>query len=132
MKKYYVSALVAFIVWLVISSGLYAERRQPTQSENLAYLPIIQLWLGSNWEKVKVYDKGEYIRQSITEVSYCCVEEDEGKHIHIVDIQFHAKFYEHDKLVEEKDMSQRILFKCADGRIVEWDPLPAYRLEEIT
>ena len=132
MKRFFAIILIVFTVLVASCSELFAGRRPPTETENRTYLPIVQLWLGANWEKIKVYDKGEYIAQKITEVSYCCIDDDGGRHIHIVDIKFHAKFYDRDRLIEEKDMAQRILFRCADGRIVDWDPLPAYKLEEIT
>ncbi len=130
MKKFSVSILIASTLWLATSSASYAERRQPTEMENQTYLPIVQLWLGGNWEKVKDLGDGIQIVQKITDVSYCCIDEDEDRHIHIVDIQFHAKYYDRDRMIEEKDMAQRILFKCADGRIVDWEPMPAYKLEE--
>jgi hypothetical protein len=95
-------------------------------------MPTVQLWLGANWESVKDYGHGEYIKQRITSVEYCCIDKVEDKHLHIIDIKFHAKFYEHDVLMEEKDMSQRILFKCKGDRVVDFDPMPAYKLEEIT
>ncbi len=130
MKRCLVSMLVACIGLLVFISEPYAERRQPTQSENQTYLPIVQLWLGGNWEKVKDLGDGIQIVQKIVEVNYCCIDDDNGNHIHIVDIKFHAKYYDHNRLIEEKDMAQRVLFKCADGRIVDWDAMPAYKLEE--
>lgn len=129
--KFFAIILTTSIVWGAICSAPSAQRRPPTQSEHQTYLPIVQLWLGANWEKVKDLGDGIQIAQKITEVSYCCIDSDEDKHIHIVDIKFHAKYYDHDRLVEEKDMSQRILFRCADGRVVEWDPMPAYKIEEV-
>ena len=111
---------------------LSAERRQPTQSEEQTYLPLVQLWLGINWEKVKELGDGIRIVQRITKVDYCCLDEDEDRHLHIIDIKFHALYFDHNRLIEEKDMAQRILFKCADGRIVDYEPMPAYKLEDVT
>lgn len=132
MKRFSVSMLGAYIGLLVFISAPYAERRQPTEMENQTYLPIVQLWLSGNWEKVKDLGDNIQIAQKITEIDYCCIDQDEDRHIHIVDIQFHAKYYDRDRMIEEKDMAQRILFKCADGRIVDYEPMPAYRLEEWT
>lgn len=131
MFKFFVSILIVFTVWAATCWGLSAERRPPTQTENQTYLPIVQLWLGGHWEKVKDLGDDIQIVQRISEVNYCCVEDDEGKVIHIVDIKFHAKYFDRGRLVEEKDMAQRILFVCVDGRITDWDPLPAYKLEEV-
>ena len=128
-----------FAIILAVSIGLHAStsapsagRRPPTPSEQATYLPLVQMWLGVNWEQTKDLGDGVQIAQKITEVTYCCLDEDENGHVHIIDVRFHAKYYDRNRLIEEKDMAQRVLFKCADGRIVDYDPLPAYRLEEIT
>ena len=128
-----------FATILVVSIGLHASisapsagRRPPTPSEQATYLPLVQMWLGQNWEQKKDLGDGVHIAQKITEVTYCCLDEDENGHVHIIDVRFHAKYYDHNRLIEEKDMAQRVLFKCADGRIVDWDASPAYKLEEVT
>ena len=128
-----------FATILVVSIGLHAStsapsagRRPPTPSEQATYLPLVQMWFGQNWEQKKDLGDGVHIAQKITEVTYCCLDEDDNGHVHIIDIKFHAKYYDHNRLIEEKDMAQRVLFKCVDGRIVDWDVSPAYKLEEIT
>ena len=132
IKKYFAYILIAFSLLPVSISSLYAQRRPPTQSEQATYLPLVQMWLGQNWEQKKDLGDGVYIAQKITEVTYCCLDEDDNGHVHIIDIKFHAKYYDRNRMIEEKDMAQRVLFKCADGRIVDWDASPAYKLEEIT
>ena len=132
MNKFYAIILAVSIGLLASTLELSAGRRQPTESEYQTYLPLVQMWLGQNWEQKKDLGDGVQIAQRITEVSYCCIDEDGGNHIHIVDVKFHAKYYDRDRMIEEKEMSQRILFKCADGRIVDWDASPAYKLEEVT
>src|SRR3990167_8653148 len=132
MKKFYAIILIAFSVWLASTSAPYAVRRPPTSSEQATYLPLVQMWLGQNWEQKKDLGDGVHIAQKITEVSYCCIDSDEDRHVHIIDIKFHAKYYDRNRMIEEKDMAQRVLFKCADGRIVDWDASPAYKLEEVT
>src|SRR3972149_2582488 len=130
--KFFAIILVVSIVLLASISAPSAGRRLPTSSEQATYLPLVQLWLGQNWEQEKDLGDGVQIAQKITEVTYCCLDEDENGHVHIIDVRFHAKYYDRNRLIEEKDMAQRVLFKCADGRIVDYDPLPAYRLEEVT
>ena len=132
MNKFFAIILIVFIGLVATTLELSAGRRPPTSSEQTTYLPLVQMWLGVNWEKVKDLGGEGQITQKITEGSYCCIDEDDNGHVHIVDIKFHAKYYNHNRMIEEKDMGQRVLFKCADGRIVDWDASPAYKLEEIT
>ena len=132
MNKFFATVLVVFIGLVATTLELSAGRRPPTPSEQATYLPLVQMWLGVNWEQKKDLGDGVHIAQKITEVTYCCLDEDENGHVHIIDVRFHAKYYDHNRLIEEKDMAQRVLFKCADGRIVDWDASPAYKLEEVT
>ena len=132
MNRFFVSILVVCFILLASISIPSAGRRPPTSSEQATYLPLVQMWLGQNWEQKKDLGDGVHIAQKITEVTYCCLDEDDNGHVHIIDIKFHAKYYDHNRLIEEKDMAQRVLFKCVDGRIVDWDVSPAYKLEEIT
>ena len=127
MKKLIV--IIAFITLSVFGLA-HADKRPPTQYEHETFMPALQLWLGGNWQKVKEFEEGG-IEQAITKVAFCCIENIADKNIYIVDIEFHAKFYNGNILAEEKDMYQRILFVFKDGRIVNWEPMPAYRLEEI-
>jgi len=132
MNKFFAIILAVFIGLHASISAPSAGRRLPTPSEQATYLPLVQMWLGQNWEQKKDLGDGVHIAQKITEVTYCCLDEDDNGHVHIIDIKFHAKYYDHNRLIEEKDMAQRVLFKCVDGRIVDWDVSPAYKLEEIT
>src|SRR3990170_6836589 len=102
--KFFAIILVVSIVLLASISAPSAGRRLPTPSEQATYLPLVQMWLGQNWEQKKDLGDGVQIAQRITEVSYCCIDEDGGNHIHIVDVKFHAKYYDRDRMIEEKEM----------------------------
>src|SRR3990170_4313554 len=126
--KFFAIILVVSIVLLASISAPSAGRRPPTQSEQATYLPLVQMWLGQNWEQKKDLGDGVQIAQKITEVTYCCLDEDENGHVHIIDIRFHAKYYDrnwcfvataYDVVGNESDFSNEV---CADFVIKKQKP----------
>ena len=124
-------AITVFII-LFVSGLAHADRRQLTSLEQSIFTPIVHGWLASNWDKVKIYEDGDIRKQAINKVEVCCVDEDGNRQIYIVDIYFHTKLYHKHSVIEDMDMTQRVLFKLKNGEIAESDPMPPCHVEEVT
>ena len=129
MKK-----LITIIIFMIlfVSGSAYADRRPLTPSEHTIFKPIVHDWLIENWERIKIYEDGDVRKQVINKVEVCCIDEEDSYQIYIVDIYFHTKLYHKQAVIENMDMTQRILFRVKNGEIAESDPMPACATEEIT
>lgn len=124
--------IILSLAFLCISEDVYSGRRLPTQYEQQVFLPVLDGWMAKNWQE-KVTYTGGYISQNLKDIAFCCIDYVSGHELYIVDIVFHAKWLEDDnRVIDEADMSQRLLFHVINGVIEDWDPLPAYRNESLT
>ena len=126
MKK--LIAISAFIMLCAFGLTAHAERRPLSNHEKAAFSHVLDDWLAINWPHRKE-DKYSVIHQKITNIAICCMDELNEGRIYIVDIVFHCRQYDLGRLIEDCDKTQRVLFTMKNGRISNFDPMPAYPLE---
>ncbi len=113
---------------LCMAGDLSAGRRSPTFNEQQNFSPILKMWMAKNWQNKMKYNGG-YVSQRIVKIDLCCIDAFDERELYIVDIAFHAKWLEGGRVIDEADMVQRLLFRIVNGKIKDWDPMPAYQAD---
>lgn len=105
------------------------SRRYLTLDEQHDFLPVLKTWMTKNWKNEKEYTGG-FISQKVEDINLCCIDSVGEKELYIVDIAFHAKWFEKGNVIDESDMVQRLLLLVVNGVIKDWDPMPAHQIND--
>ena len=106
------------------------SRRYLSLEEQHEFLPVLQAWMTKNWKNEQEYTGG-YISQKVDDITLCCIDSVAGNDLYIVDVSFHAQWFEKGEIVDESNMRQRLLLRVDKGIIKDWDPMPAHRTKEV-
>ena len=128
VMKVLITALISVALFFT-GGDVSGSRRPPTYHEHEAFLSVFNVWIAQNWQYKREY-AGGYINEKLTGINFCCIDSFDGGELYIVDVSFHAQWLERGKVVDEADLVQRLLMHVVNNVIQDWDPMPAYRIEE--
>ena len=129
VMKVLITALISVALFLTVGDVSGSSRRLLTYNEQEAFSSVFNAWIAQNWQDKREY-AGGYITEKLTDTTFCCIDSYDGGELYIVDVSFHAQWFERGTVVDEADLVQRLLMHVVNNVIQDWDPMPAYRTEE--